>query len=66
MKGATLTCSIVLVFAFASILPVLKANIAKDDEVWRRRAAESWDRTLKSYDPNPEKIVSHLNMHVHR
>jgi hypothetical protein len=36
------------------------------DAVWEKRAAESWNRTLESYEPNPEKIVMHLNENIHR
>lgn len=67
MKGISYINSLVVLYiAFASILPVLRANIAEYDEVWLRRAAEAWNRTLESFEPHPEKIVTHLNMHVQR
>lgn len=54
----------VLFFSFAWIFPALDANIAEWDEVWLTRAKESWNRTLDTYESNPEKVVSHLNMHA--
>lgn len=66
MKGLGMFSSLVLLLALASLLPTLRANIAEYDEVWRRRAEESWNRTLKSYEPEPENIVAHLNKQVHR
>lgn len=57
---------IVLLFAFASTLPCTTANFIDFDEVWQKRAAEAWNRTLESYEPNPAKIVSHLNLHADR
>ncbi|PIN01764.1 Pectate lyase [Handroanthus impetiginosus] len=63
---ATRNSLTVLLFAFTSILPIIRANIGEFDEVWLRRAAEAWNRTLESYEPEPERIVSHLNMNVHR
>ncbi|KAL0332035.1 UNVERIFIED_CONTAM: putative pectate lyase P59 [Sesamum calycinum] len=57
-------CLLVLfLFAFAG---AARANIAEFDEVWQRRAEEAWNRTLESYEPAPAKIVSHLNLNVHR
>lgn len=56
--------SLLLLFlAFAS---TSEANIAEFDEYWKARAAEAWNRTLLSYEPEPAKIVSHLNQHAHR
>ncbi|XP_073018958.1 probable pectate lyase P59 [Primulina eburnea] len=66
MHGTKCNPLIVLFIAFASILPSLGAHYAEFDEVWRRRADEAWNRTLESYEERPEKIVNHLNMHVHR
>ncbi|KAL2552331.1 Pectate lyase family protein [Forsythia ovata] len=36
------------------------------DDVWEKRAVESWNRTLESYEANPENIVIHLNENIHR
>ncbi|PIN16336.1 Pectate lyase [Handroanthus impetiginosus] len=56
-----------MLFALASIYPpIVRANIAEFDEFWQKKAAEAWNRTLQSYEPNPEKIVTHLNLNVHR
>ncbi|XP_073159085.1 probable pectate lyase P59 [Henckelia pumila] len=66
MHGNKYNMLIVFFVALASILPSLRAHHEEFDEVWRRRAAESWNRTLESYEEQPEKIVNHLNMHVHR
>lgn len=55
--------SLILFIAFAAFIPTLKAQI---DDVWERRAQESWNRTLESYEPDPVKIVTHLNTNVHR
>jgi len=54
----------VLFFSFAWIFPALDANIAEWDEVWLARAKESLNRTLDTFESNPEKVVSHLNMHA--
>ncbi|KAL0461649.1 UNVERIFIED_CONTAM: putative pectate lyase P59 [Sesamum latifolium] len=48
------------------MLPLLRANIAEYDEVWRRRAAEAYNRTLQAYHPDPEKVVMHFNKHVNK
>lgn len=66
MQITKLYWMIFLWFAFATVLPSVKANIADFDEVWQKRATEAWNRTLESYEPHPEKIVSHLNLHTHR
>lgn len=55
----------VLLFAFAS-LAGLRAHIAEWDEHWLQRKAEAYNRTLETYDPNPEHVVAHLNMHTNR
>ncbi|KAL8528299.1 hypothetical protein ACS0TY_005924 [Phlomoides rotata] len=54
----------VLFFSFAWIFPALDANIGEWDEVWLTRAKESLNRTLQTFEPNPEKVVSHLNKHA--
>ncbi|KAG8384733.1 hypothetical protein BUALT_Bualt04G0148900 [Buddleja alternifolia] len=67
MQRSELYSLIILFFGLASFLPSITAHIADSDDVyWQKRAAEAWNRTLLSYEPQPEKIVSHLNMHVHR
>ncbi|KAL3624179.1 putative pectate lyase P59 [Castilleja foliolosa] len=63
MQRAKVYSLLVLLLAFASCI---KANIVEFDEVWERRAAEAWNRTLESYEPSPAKVISHLNLHVHR
>lgn len=45
---------------------ILNANIGEWDEVWKKRAQESWNRTLDTYEPIPEHIVSHLNVNAKR
>lgn len=54
----------ILFFSFAWVFPALDANIGEWDEVWLTRAEESVNRTLAAYEPNPEKVVTHLNMHA--
>ncbi|XP_011098575.1 probable pectate lyase P59 [Sesamum indicum] len=67
MNTAHICLSVLFLFAFASTLPgAVRAHIAEFDEVWQRRAEEAWNRTLESYEPAPAKIVSHLNLNVHR
>ncbi|KAL8471523.1 hypothetical protein ACS0TY_028966 [Phlomoides rotata] len=56
---------IVLVTA-VSLLPWSEAHILEYDEYWTKQSAEAWNRTLASYEPNPAKIVSHLNLHADR
>ena len=51
-------------FSFAWIFPALDASIVEWDDVWLARAQESWNRTLDTFEPNPEKVVTHLNMHA--
>jgi pectate lyase len=64
MEGLKLNrISLILFIAFAAFVPTLKAQI---DKVWERRAQEAWNRTLDSYEPDPVKIVTHLNANVHR
>ncbi|KAL0395656.1 UNVERIFIED_CONTAM: putative pectate lyase P59 [Sesamum calycinum] len=66
MEGTKANWLPIFVFVVASILPVLRANIAEFDEVWRRRAAEAYNRTLHAYEPDPLKVVMHFNKNVHR
>lgn len=66
MAGNKLNPLLVLFVGVACISTVVNAHIGEWDEVWRRRAAESWNRTLAAYEPNPEHIVDHLNGHVNR
>ncbi|KAH6822313.1 Pectate lyase family protein [Perilla frutescens var. hirtella] len=57
----------VIVFvSFASILGVLNANIGEWDEVWLKRQAEAMNRTLETYEPIPEHVVTHLNVNTKR
>lgn len=65
MKGMKMNL-LILFFSFAWIFPSLNAHIGEWDEVWLRRAEESWNRTLETFEPNPEKVVSHLNVHAKR
>lgn len=58
--------SLILLFAFACISPVLHAHIGEWDEVWLKRAQESRNRTLETYEPIPEHIVRHLNVNAKR
>jgi len=56
-----------LMITFASILPSLRADTEHEtDSVWKARALLAWNRTNESYEKDPLKIVSHLNMHVQR
>ncbi|EPS66620.1 hypothetical protein M569_08154, partial [Genlisea aurea] len=48
------------------LVPTSDARIAEYDDFWKKRRAEAWNRTLLSYEPNPAKIVTHLNLHSHR
>ncbi|KAL0431695.1 UNVERIFIED_CONTAM: putative pectate lyase P59 [Sesamum radiatum] len=66
MEGTKINWLPILFFVVASILPVLRANIGEYDEVWRRRAAEAYNRTLQAYEPDPLKVVMHFNKNVHR
>lgn len=67
MEGARNYSLVILVLAFASILPSLRAaNSYEDDEVWRERAELARKGTNDSYEPHPAKIISHLNLHVQR
>lgn len=58
--------SVILIFAFASILPFSTANIAEYDDYWSKKAAEAWNRTLETYEPIPVEVVNHLNVHTQR
>jgi pectate lyase len=67
MKGSGKHSLIILLIAFSSILPNINAAYDYEtDHVWRARAALAWNRTNESYEKNPTKIISHLNMHVQR
>ncbi|KAL0461647.1 UNVERIFIED_CONTAM: putative pectate lyase P59 [Sesamum latifolium] len=66
MEGPKINWLPILIFVVASILPVLRANIGEYDEVWWRRAAEAYNRTLHAYEPDPLKVVMHFNKNVHR
>lgn len=52
------------VFVFVVLVPVLGANIAEVDEVWRRRAEEAKKNAFEAYHPNPEQVIVELNEHV--
>ncbi|KAL2252430.1 probable pectate lyase P59 [Sesamum indicum] len=66
MEGTKLNWLLISFLAFASILPLLRADIAEYDEVWRRRAAEAYNRTVQAYHPDPLKVVMHFNKHVNK
>ncbi|KAL0431691.1 UNVERIFIED_CONTAM: putative pectate lyase P59 [Sesamum radiatum] len=66
MEGTKLNWLFISFLACASMLPLLRANIAEYDEVWRRRAAEAYNRTLQAYHPDPVKVVMHFNKHVNK
>ncbi|KAK4488461.1 hypothetical protein RD792_004225 [Penstemon davidsonii] len=66
MQGTRLYSSVILFFAFASILPSFGANVVDFDDTWLKRAVVAWNRTLESYEPEPEKIVTHLNLNAQR
>ncbi|XP_047950843.1 probable pectate lyase P59 [Salvia hispanica] len=51
-------------FGFGWMLEMVNGNIGEWDEVWKKRSEESWNRTLETYEPVPEHIVSHLNVHA--
>ncbi|KAH6763488.1 Pectate lyase family protein [Perilla frutescens var. hirtella] len=66
MKKNKMNALLVMFFTFAWMSQVLNANIGEWDEVWKKRAEESWNRTLETYEPIPEHIVSHLNVHANK
>ncbi|KAK4477624.1 hypothetical protein RD792_016862 [Penstemon davidsonii] len=66
MQGTRIYSLIILLLAFAANLPSLQANFEEFEGVWLKRAEEAWNRTLKSFESEPEKIVTHLNMNVHK
>ncbi|XP_051117349.1 probable pectate lyase P59 [Andrographis paniculata] len=50
----------------AVLIPTIRANIAEYDDVLRYRAELSINRTLESYEPDPEEVIGHLNHNVHK
>lgn len=58
--------SLIWFITFACILPLLDARIGDWDDVWLKRAEESKNRTLDTYEPIPEHVVAHLNVNAKR
>lgn len=63
--GSTNAGILLIIFALASISPILKANIHDFDEVWQKRAQNARRHALEAYHPNPEEVVTSFNKHVH-
>ena len=57
---------IILLVTAVSSLPWSESHILEYDEYWTKQSSEAWNRTLEAYEPNPAKIVSHLNLHADR
>ena len=55
---------LLLIFAFAIIIPSLEAGIADFDEVWQQRAQEAKKAALEAYQPHPEEVTENFNEHV--
>ncbi|KAJ0099915.1 hypothetical protein Patl1_22131 [Pistacia atlantica] len=56
---------LVFFFSLACLIPRLSANIAKFDDVWRRRAEEAMEATLQAYHPDPLSVTNDFNLIVH-
>ncbi|KAI3467388.1 hypothetical protein Pfo_024051 [Paulownia fortunei] len=52
------------VLSFVALLPKSRAAIAQYDEYLQKRAEESFEESLKAFDPNPEKLADELNEQV--
>lgn len=67
MNGSAKSNQIFFFFLFvlAVIIPTLRADVeyVKDD-VWRQREAEAKNATLEAYQPRPEEVARHFNLHV--
>lgn len=66
MKEIKKNSGLVVFIGLAWMSQTLYANIGEWDEVWKKRAEESWNRTVETYEPIPEHVVSHLNVHAKR
>ncbi|KAA8530320.1 hypothetical protein F0562_005029 [Nyssa sinensis] len=66
MESARLNWFFIFCFAFAAIIPTLRANIAHFDEVWQKRAQEARAAVMKSYEPEPTKVTNDFNLGVHK
>ncbi|KAL7091477.1 hypothetical protein ACP275_12G108500 [Erythranthe tilingii] len=49
---------------FVTLIPKSHAAIAKYDDYLRKKANESFEESLKAFDPNPEKVADELNEQV--
>ncbi|KAL6513873.1 hypothetical protein OROHE_019329 [Orobanche hederae] len=53
-----------VVSSFVALLPESRGAIAEYDEYLLKRAEESYEESLKAFDPNPEKLADELNQQV--
>lgn len=58
--------SSLMLFVFVALVFTIEAHVAEFDEVWQKRSEEAKRAALHAYEPNPEKVASHLNEKVHR
>lgn len=52
---------VIFVLAFASIIPILNADIGYYDEVWKKRAEEAKKNMMDAYVANPLEVTTEFN-----
>ncbi|KAK8602755.1 hypothetical protein V6N13_084958 [Hibiscus sabdariffa] len=57
---------LVFLFSVFTLIPKLWANIGEFDDFWKQREEEAWKIALAAYEPNPENVTNHLNLHVNK
>ncbi|KAK6139296.1 hypothetical protein DH2020_026955 [Rehmannia glutinosa] len=65
------TLLLLCILSFVALMPKSRGAIAEYDDYLLKRAEESYEESLKAFDPNPEKLADELNeqvgmMHNHR
>lgn len=55
---------VIFILCFASIIPILKANIGYYDEVWLKRAEEAKKKLHDAYEKDPLQVTEDFNHEV--
>ncbi|KAK6119009.1 hypothetical protein DH2020_047248 [Rehmannia glutinosa] len=60
----TISTFLLCILSFVALVPKSHAAIAEYDDYLLKRAEESYEESLKAFDPNPEKLADELNEQV--
>ncbi|KAK6946309.1 Pectate lyase [Dillenia turbinata] len=54
----------VFIFAFATLVPILRADIGVFDEFWQKRAEKARKEALEAYEADPQSATEYFNYRV--